>query len=86
MTMFRPRGDDTPKGLGVTLEHVRKGAMKCLVGLVVCVIEATVVGRGKWVVWPLGMGGVFPVLAISETLGFKAGLEILVCLFGFLGV
>ena len=34
VTTFRPRDDDTPKSLGVTLEHVRKGTIKRLAGLV----------------------------------------------------
>ena len=75
VTTFRPRGDDAPKGLRFALEHVREGTMKCLAGLVACFSEATVGGGCKWVAWPLGMGGVLPVLAGSETLGIKPGLD-----------
>ena len=75
-----PRGYDTPKGRGVTLKHVRKGTMKCLVGLVACFSEATVGGACKWVAWPCGMGGVLPVLASSETLGIKPGLDVFLCI------
>ena len=73
MTMFRPMGDDAPKGLGVMLEHVREGTMKCLAGLVACFREATVAedvsGWHSPLVWVL-------YFQCSKTLGIKPGLEV----------
>ena len=78
VTVFCPRGDDTPEGLGITLEHIRKGTIKCLVGFVTCFSEA-IVGRGcKWVAWPLGMGSVLLVFASRETLAIHSLIDWLV--------
>ena len=85
VTTFRPRGDDAPKGLGVTLEHIREGTMKCLVGLVACFSEATVGRRCKWVAWPLGVCCALPVLMCSETLGVEPGLDTFLVLVGVAG-
>ena len=70
----------------IMLEYIRKGMMKCLAGFVTCFSEARV-GRGcKWVAWPLGMSNVLLVLATSETLGIKPGLNVFDVFVGFLGV
>ena len=44
VTAFWPRGDNMPKGLGIMLEHIRKGTMKCLVGFVASFSKAAVSG------------------------------------------
>ena len=85
MTIFRPRDDDMPKSLGVVLDHIWKGTIKCLAGFVACVSEATV-GRGcKWVAWPLGIGGVLPMLVSSEILGIKPALAVFGAFVGVFG-
>ena len=78
--MFRPRGDNTPKDLGIMLNYVRKGTMECLPSFVIYLGKATVGGGCKWVAWPLGISSVLLVLVSSETPGIKPRLDVF-CVF-----